>query len=300
MKPIAETATLVRTSLDQSRARRRFATELRAAAQLEIGAIRRSRWPWVFTAAYALIGIVLMTAGGRESALLGFTGTSRVLLSLSNVLVVAIPLVALIATAPVVQRARDDGSLELLLSQPLSPGAWFVAAFATRYVALVLPLGIVFAAIGLWGFIAHADPMPWTFGARALAVSAALAFAFAGIGACISVFARDAARVITYLVLTWVVAIALVDFGLIGMLLRWRVEPHVVFGLAAANPVESARLALVSHLQPDLASFGPVGFYLATRLGSSLLFALGIIWPATVGVISFALAYLGFCRTDRV
>ena len=33
----------------------------------------------------------------------------------------------------------------------------------------------------------------------------------------------------------WVTAAALVDFGLIGAMLTWRVEPHAVFALASIN-----------------------------------------------------------------
>jgi Na+/proline symporter len=40
----------------------------------------------------------------------------------------------------VVQRARDDGTLELLLAQPLSPAAWLLAVCVVRYLALIVPL----------------------------------------------------------------------------------------------------------------------------------------------------------------
>ena len=42
-----------------------------------------------------------MTAGARESTVLEFTGTSRVLLAFTNALVVLLPLIALTALAPV-------------------------------------------------------------------------------------------------------------------------------------------------------------------------------------------------------
>ena len=50
----------------------------------------------------------------------------------------------------------------------------------------------------------------------------------------------------TYLILFWVVGVALLDFGLIGAMLTWKLEPRLVFLIAAANPVEAARLALLS------------------------------------------------------
>ncbi|MBS1118286.1 MAG: transporter permease [Deltaproteobacteria bacterium] len=277
-----------------------FSVQLRAAARLDFAEVMRSRWIWFCVATYAVLGGVLITVGVRESSILGFTGTSRVLLSFSHALILVLPLIALMALAPAVQRAREDGSLELLFSQPLSPGAWFLAVCGVRYLALVVPLAVVMLGIGLWGQLLHDDPIPWTFIGRSLAVSASLLLAFAGIGSAISVFVRNPARVITYLVLAWALGVALLDFGLIGLMLRWRLDPHAVFTLAVVNPVESARLALLSDLQPDLSTFGPVGFYLANRIGGSALFAIGVVWPALVGIGAWTIAYLGFRRSDRI
>lgn len=275
-------------------------TAVAAVARLDFAAIRRSRWIWFCLATYAALAVVLVMASSRESAILGFTGSSRVLLSFSHALLLALPLIALTATAPVIQRAREDGSLELLLSQPLSPATWFVATFAVRYLTLLAPLAIAMVGIGAWGQLAYGDPIPWPFVARALAISASLLLAFAGIGACISAYVRDPARVITYLVVAWALGVALLDFGVIGVLLRWRIDAHAVFALAIANPVEAARLALLGHLEPDLGTYGPVGFYLANRIGTGALFAIGIAWPAIVGVVTASVAFLRFRRSDRV
>jgi ABC-2 type transport system permease protein len=277
-----------------------FGRQLRAAARLDLAEVLRSRWIWFCLATYTILGGVLLTVGVRESSILGFTGTSRVLLSFSHALILVLPLIALMALAPAVQRAREDGSLELLFSQPLSPGAWFLAVCGVRYLALVLPLAGVMVGIGVWGSLVHDDPIPWPYIVRSLAVSASLLLAFAGIGAAISVFVRNPARVITYLVLAWALGVALLDFGLIGLMLRWRLDPHAVFTLAVMNPVEAARLALLSHLQPELSTFGPVGFYLANRVGGGALFAIGVVWPAVVGLGAWTIAYLGFRRSDRI
>lgn len=276
------------------------AIQVRAIARLDFAEVLRSRWIWFCVATYAVLGGVLLTLGMRESSILGFTGTSRALLSFSHALLLLLPLLALMASAPVVQRARDDGSLELLCAQPLSPAAWFAAVVAVRYLVLVVPLAVVMVALALWGQLAQGDPVPWTFLGRSLAVSAALLWAFTGLGMAISVNVRSPARVITYLVLVWALSVALLDFALIGVMLRWRLDAHAVFVLAAANPVEAARLALLSSLEPDLAAFGPVGFYLANRIGGGALFALGVAWPALLGTAAAVAAYLGFVRSDRV
>jgi len=163
-----------------------FAVQLRAAARLDFAEVLRSRWIWFCVATYAVLAGVLLTVGVRESSILGFTGTSHVLLSFSHALILVLPLIALMALAPAVQRAREDGSLELLFSQPLSPGAWFLAVCGVRYLALVIPLAGVMVGIGVWGQVMHDDPIPWDFIGRSLAVSCSLLLAFAGIGAAVT------------------------------------------------------------------------------------------------------------------
>jgi hypothetical protein len=78
------------------------------------------------------------------------------------------------------------------------------------------------------------------------------------------------------------------------------VSAPAVFALAAANPVQTARMALLASAEPTLATLGPVGFYLANRLGTDLLFALGIAWPALVGVGGWLVAWQSFRRGDAV
>ncbi|HEU4735087.1 MAG TPA: hypothetical protein VFT22_44655, partial [Kofleriaceae bacterium] len=93
-------------------------------------------------------------------------------------------------------------------------------------------------------------------------------------------------------------AVALLDAGLIGLLLRWRLPAHLVFALAAANPVEDARLALLSGVDRDLSTLGPVGFYLAGRLGDTALYALGVAIPVAWGTLAWLAALVHFRRAD--
>lgn len=277
-----------------------FGRQVLAAARLDLAEVRRSRWLWFCGAAYLILAVVFVLVGLRESTVLGFTGMGRVLMSLCNALLLILPLLALTAVASVIGRARDDGSLELLFSQPLSRSAWFVGVSVTRYAVLVLPLVALMVGLALYGQLAMGQRVPWAFLVRALAVSASLLAAFAGIGLAISTVVRNPARVTTYVVLAWALGVALLDFGLIGVLLRWRVNPHAVFTLAALNPVQDARMALLSGLEPELSNLGPVGFYLANKVGGTTLYALGVAWPAVVGAGAWLFALVRFRTSDLV
>jgi ABC-2 type transport system permease protein len=84
------------------------------------------------------------------------------------------------------------------------------------------------------------------------------------------------------------------------MMLQWRLEPRVVFALAALNPVQSIRMALLSSADPELSVLGPVGFYLANRIGSSGLYALGVAWPMVLGTLAWASGLWKLRRGDVV
>jgi hypothetical protein len=103
-----------------------------------------------------------------------------------------------------------------------------------------------------------------------------------------------------FLLLAWVLGVALLDFGLIGLMLQWRLNPETVFILACLNPVQCARMALLSAAEPSLGTLGPVGFYLANRLGVNVLFALGVLWPTLVGCLAWAVGWRSFRRGDLV
>ncbi len=261
-----------------------------ALARLELGEVLRSRWLLFCGGLYAALAALFIVVGLRESGVMGFTGMSRVLLSLSHALVVLLPLLALTGTGLVVSRARRDGTLELLFSQPVTRADYFGAVTLVRYGALFLPLLVLMPGLAVVGSMVFGQPVPWAFLARALAVSAALLWSFTGIGLAISTRVNEPDRAMMYLLLAWVLAVALLDFGLVGLMLQWDLPAVAVFALAGLNPVEMARLALLSGAEPTLGTLGPVGFFLSGTLGSGWLLAAGVLWPLLVGSVGWTAA----------
>jgi ABC-2 type transport system permease protein len=276
------------------------AREISAIARVDLAEVLRSRWLIFCGGVYLLLFGMFVLVGMRESSLYGFTGLGRVLLSFTHALVMLLPLLALTASGQAIGRARDDGSLELLLGLPIRRSSYFLGVTLVRYLILLLPLALLLVITALVGRVAFGQVVPWTFLGQTLVISAALLAAFVGIGLAISTFVRHQARATMYLLLAWALGVALLDFGLIGAMLRWRVNPQVVFLLASINPVQSARLALLSGLSPDLGTLGPVGFYLSTRVGGGVLFGLGTLWPLALGAGTWALSFRRFRRGDAV
>ncbi len=274
--------------------------ELAAVARLDLGEVLRSRWLVMCLVLYALLGGVFVLVGLRESNVLGFTGVGRVLFSLCHALVLFLPLLALLASVQAVNRARDDGSLELFLSHPIGRGSYLAGVALVRFAALALPLAAVMLVLAVEAAWVHGQAIPWAFFGRALGVCAALLAGYVGVGLATSVLVRHPAKAMTLVFGFWIASAALLDFAGIALLLQWRVPAPAVFVLAVANPVQTARMALLSAAEPSLATLGPVGFYLANHVGGEALFALGVAWPVVVGLGGWLVAWQAFRRGDAV
>jgi ABC-type transport system involved in multi-copper enzyme maturation permease subunit len=274
--------------------------EVAVVARLDFAEVLRSRWLLFCLCVHAVLAGTFVLVGLRESGVIGFTGMGRALMSWSHALLFLLPLLALSATGQVVNSARDDGSLELLLSNPVSRTGYFVGVSLVRGAALVVPMLVAMPAMALCGAFAFEQDVPWDFLWRGLVVGTALLACFVAIGLCISTMVRNQAKALMLAILVWVAGVLLIDFGLVGVMLQWELPPSAVFALAVLNPVQCARLALLSGAQPELSTFGPVGFFLANRIGATGLLWLGVAWPLLLGATAWIQGLGAFRRRDLV
>jgi len=273
-------------------------TRTLALARLDLGEVLRSRWLAFCLILYAVLAALFLLVGLRESTVLGFTGLGRTLLSMSHALVLLLPLLSLSATSQVVNRAKDDGTLELVLSNPVTRTEYFCGVTIVRLAVLIAPFAALMLLVTVVGRYGLGSPVTWGFLGRSLLVCTALICAFTGCGLAVSTLVRNQAKAVMVQLGIWVVAVALLDFFLIGAMLQWRLNPRTVFILAALNPIEAARLALLSSAEQSLATLGPVGFYLAHRVGAPALLLLGCLWPFLLGAGAWGLALGRFRRQD--
>jgi ABC-2 type transport system permease protein len=274
--------------------------ELWAVMRLDFADVRRSRWLLLCVAVYAILAGGFVLVGMRESSVMGFSGMGRVLMSMIHALLLLLPLLALTATGQVINRARDDGTLELVFSHPVRRGVFFGAVTLTRYLVLVVPLVLIMLAMAAVGSVVFGEAIQWQFLFQSLLICASLLAAFVGLGLLVSTLVRSQARAIIWLLLLWALGVALLDFALVGLMLQWRINAQTAFLLAALNPVQAARMALLSGASSELAALGPVGFYLSNKIGAGGLFTLGVAWPAAVGAAAWLIAVRSFRRADIV
>ncbi|MBI2391334.1 MAG: ABC transporter permease [Deltaproteobacteria bacterium] len=278
-------------------------TRLRRAiafTRFELADSLRSRWLGSSLALYALVFVIFVALGLRESSILGFTGISRVVLNVTNGVLVAVPLLVLLATCQVVVRARRNGLLEMTLAQPVRRSEWFVGVLASRAAVLIGPLVVMCLGAALIGAASGGEQGLAAITARCLAVSTALAWAFLGIGLFISAVAKTAERAVVFALVVWVSATALHDFALIGLLLNVRLPPRAVFALAALNPSEAARIGILTGVDAELSVLGPVGFWIANALGATKALLVAVAWPLTLGTLGVVAAARNVRRGDAI
>ncbi|MBW1875897.1 MAG: ABC transporter permease subunit [Deltaproteobacteria bacterium] len=219
-----------------------------AVARLDFAEVLRSRWLLFCVVVYAVLAGVFLLVGMRESTVFGFTGTGRVLVSYVHALLVLLPLMALIATGQVVNKARDDGTLEILFSQPISRGAYFSAISSVRFLVLLAPLAVLMVAVGIFGRFAFDQQIAWSFIGHCLVLCSVLIWSFCGLGLWVSTTVQNSARATMYLLLIWVAAIAFMDFAPVGFYLANEIGSMGLYVLGVAWPMLLGTLAWMSGL----------------------------------------------------
>jgi Cu-processing system permease protein len=225
-------------------------------------------------------------------ALFRFGGnTPRAVLSLSNVVLGLVPLVALLFGATYVYQSREF--IEMMLAQPVDRRSLFVGLYG----GVALPLaGSFMLGVGLpfaWNDAFTDDP-------RAIALlllsGATLSVVFTGLGFVIALRFEDRASGLGVAIVSWLAATVLYD-GLIllavTLLQDYPLEQPLV-GAMMVNPVDLARVLLLIQLDMGaLAGYTGAVFerFFGTLQGSLLASAALAVWaivPFYVGMRRFA------------
>jgi Cu-processing system permease protein len=244
--------------------------------------ITRNRW----VIAYAVVLLILTEALFR----LGGDG-GRVILSLLNVVLIFVPLVALTFGTLYLYTAREF--IELLLAQPVSRGAMFAGLWS----GLVLPLaGALLVGIGA-PFLFHAwdSAIPVHSLVVLLGTGVLLTAAFTALAFLIALRFEDKARGFGVALLVWL-GCAVVYDGLVllaaTLLADYPLETPLLV-LTLLNPLDLGRVLLL--LDFDVAALmGYTGAvfrrFLGTTLGLTVASAALMAWtvgPLVLGVRRF-------------
>ncbi len=257
-----------------------------------------SRWFLLYTIAFTVlaVGVSFLSLSGVGSH--GFAGFGRTAAGLLNLVMLVVPLMALTAGAGSIAGERERGTLLYLLAQPVSRTQVLLGKYLGLAAALVCSLCIGFGISG--GVLA------WRAGgvgvgayAMLVGLTALLALAMLSIGLLISVVSRRSAVATGLGLFVWLALVFLSDLGLMAGALIFKLRVQEIFGLAALNPLQSFKMAVIVGMNASLDVLGPVGAYASHTLGAALPWTLAsslVAW----GVLPLAVAAVLFARRGSV
>jgi Cu-processing system permease protein len=253
----------------------------------------RSRWFVLVAGCFFMLSFglsMLGLAGAQRSGLAGFDRTTA---SLLNLALLFVPLVTLSVGALGIAGELEDGSLAMLLAQPLTRLEVFVGKYVGLLTAVAASICTGFGATGvIVGIAAGGGNVRAFLGLVGLTVL--LAAATLGIGTFLSVLLRARARVIGAAFAAWLLLVYISDLGTIGVSIARNLAPAQVFILALLNPVQQARVLGTLALSTRLDVLGPVGLFGLDQFGAVGLSAILVMSLAAATLVPLAAGYALF------
>lgn len=254
---------------------------------LEAGLRDLARNKWI--AAYAF-GFAVITEG-----LFWFGGTGpQVALSLLNVVLMVVPLVALVFGTIHVYASREF--VELLLAQPVARRDLFIGQF----LGLALPLAGAFAVGAGIPFAWHAGA--GTGGGALLALftaGVALSVAFAAIATWIALRTDDRLKGVGLALGVWLLTTVVYDGLVLAASAAFAEYPleRPLLALMAGNPVDLARVLVLTQLDIS-ALMGYTGALFERTFGTGIGTSVAVVTLVAWCAAPLALAARRFARRD--
>ena len=113
------------------------------------------------------------------------------------------------------------------------------------------------------------------------------------VGMLISVASRRSSVSAGIALFVWLSLVFVSDLGLMASSVIFKLRVQEIFGLAALNPLQSFKMAVIVNMNASLDVLGPVGAYASRTLGASLIWVLAsslfawIVFPLGAAVVIF-------------
>lgn len=256
----------------------------------------RSRWFVLAAGCFLVLSLGLSwlgLAGAQRSGLAGFDRTTA---SLLNLALLFVPLMTLSLGGLGIAGELEDGSLAMLLAQPITRAEVFAGKYLGLLAVLTASVCVGFGFTGVIVGLAAGGGNVHTFAAL-VGLTLLLGAATLAIGTLLSVGLRARARVIGAAFAVWLALVYVSDLGTIGLVLARNLGPAQVFVLAVLNPVQQARVLGTLALAPRLDILGPVGLFGLDHFGPTGLAAILISALVATTLAPLAAGYAIFRRT---
>lgn len=235
----------------------------------------RNRWVLAVTLIFAAFALVIAYFGAAQQGAVGFRGIEVTIASLVSLVIYLVPLIALILGFDAIVGERERGSLDLLLSMPLTRVELLLGKFLGLSAALACATLIGFGAAGVWLVLAGpAGAFYHYFGFMLSAVL--LGMAFLSLSVMVSVFATDRGRASGAAIAVWFFFVLVYDLLLLGGLVvtGGRIGAEAFPYLLLLNPADVFRILNIFGMDE-----------VRTWYGLTTIFPEQLASPALLGIV---------------
>ncbi|HBS29543.1 MAG TPA: ABC transporter permease [Phycisphaerales bacterium] len=270
------------------------ARNIATVARRELRDAVRTRWFWLYTLAFASLGLAVSFVSAAGAGGAGLSGFGRTTAGLTNLVLLVVPLMALTAGASSIASDRERGMLAYILAQPITRTELLLGKYVGLGGALFgcIALGIGACSIIMAWMGAPSSPvaMLWMSGLALL-----LALAMLSLGFLISVLARRSSVAVGTAIFVWLTLAFGTDLALMGGAIALRLRVQSLLALSLVNPLQVFKLWSLHAIEASLDVLGPAGLYATEEYGRGLHLIFGACMGAWIAA-PLVLAALLFSR----
>ena len=260
-----------------------------AILKLDLNQSLRTKGFWIYSLLFGGFVAYMFMSGITESQIIGFVGLGRLLVTFMQVCMVIIPIYVLITVVRSIVGDKENNVMEYMLSMPISFSSFYWGKFFAKFIVIYIPLLVALIAAVIWGALISLD-VPWNLFWLYSSLLAAMVFCFLGIGMFISVYTRSQELAVSTAFIIWLVLVAFLDLLLMGMMLKFRVNPDIVIGIGMLNPLQVFRVGVLVLFDPKLTTMGPAAYYILDTVSRGVFIVFALIYPTLLG---YLFAWLG-------
>ena len=248
----------------------------------------RNRWVLAVALLFTVFSLVIAYFGGAQQGQLGLRSIEFTIASLVSLVIYLVPLIALILGYDAIVGEKERGSLDLLLSMPITRLELLLGKFTGLSAALASSTLAGFGLVGL--LLSYQIDLASLFHYAGFMLSAILlGMAFLSLAVLVSVIASDRTRASGAAIALWFVFVLVYDLVLLGIL----VVSGGAFGaelfpfLLLLNPADIFRILNIFGMEDIKVFYGLATVFPATLANPWLLGSMMVAW--IIGPLGLAL-----------
>lgn len=248
----------------------------------------RNRWVLGITIVFALFSLIIAYFGAAQQGTIGFRSIEITIASLVSLVIYLIPLIALILGFDAIVGERECGSLDLLLTMPITRLELILGKYLGLSAALTLSIVIGFGLAGMTLLNQMSITAMMHYSGFILS-SILLGMAFLSLAIMLSVFSKNRAGASGLAIATWFFFVLIFDLLLLSILVisggyyGGEVFPYLML----LNPTDVFRILNIFSLEDVRTLYGMATVFPEQLSHPALLSGVMFLWITIPLAITF-------------